>query len=292
MNDKKTWEETIQFIRTKPEYKDLVAKAYFDADLPVNVENFKKTEEFVETLKLLKKFQSNAKTILDIGSGNGISAIALALEGYDVVTVEPDPSDTIGAGAIRILKEYYNLKNITIYETYAEEIKFPSESFDIVYTRQCMHHAYDLNKFVLEASRVLKKNGLFITVRDHVIFNSKDKDWFLESHPLHKFYGGENAFTYDEYSLAMTDAGLDIKLVLKHYDSPINYFPLTKVEKIKEAEERTNFINSIVTKKLGFLSKIKFFRHFAILYVKRKVGLIHDENKTPGRMYTFLSIKK
>lgn len=292
MNDKKTWEETIEFIRTQPDYKDLVAKAYFEADLPVNVERFRKSEEFIETLKLLKEFQSNAKTILDIGSGNGISSIALALEGYEVVTVEPDPSKTIGAGAIRILKEYYKLKNIDIYETYAEEIKFPSESFDIVYTRQCMHHAYDLNKFVLEASRVLKKGGLLITVRDHVIFNPKDKEWFLESHPLQKFYGGENAFTYDEYSLAMSKADLDIKLVLKHFDSPINYFPLTKIEKIKEEEESINFINSIVSKKLGFLSKIEFFKELANRYVKGKLGLVHNENKVPGRMYTFLSTKK
>ncbi len=66
-----TWEETIQFIRTKPEYKDLVKLAYFEEDLPLNVERFIKSEEFIETQALLSKFKSLNSSIklLDIGSG-------------------------------------------------------------------------------------------------------------------------------------------------------------------------------------------------------------------------------
>ncbi|MBC7747661.1 MAG: methyltransferase domain-containing protein, partial [Methylotenera sp.] len=210
MKDKMTWEETIKFIRTQPEFKGLVEKAYFEEDLPLNVERFKKSEEFIETLELLKQYQPYAKSILDIGSGNGISAIALALEGYNVVTIEPDSSDTVGGGAIRKLKEHYNLSNLEVHEAFAEELQLPNANFDIVYARQCMHHAYDLNKFVAEASRATKKGGLFITIRDHVIFNKKDKEWFLATHPLQKFYGGENAFTPTEYKNAMVKAGLQI----------------------------------------------------------------------------------
>mgnify|MGYP003657520675 FL=1 len=157
MKDKMSWEETIIHIRTKSEYKNLVREAYFEEELHLNVERFRSSPEFTETIKYIKQYQPKAKTILDIGSGNGISAISFALEGYDVVTVEPDPSDTIGAGAIRELKKYYRLTNIEIYEAFAEEIKFDTESFDIVYARQCMHHAYDLQGFVKEAARVLKK---------------------------------------------------------------------------------------------------------------------------------------
>jgi len=292
MKDKMTWEETIRFIRTQSEYIDLVEKAYFEEDLSLNVERFKQSEEFIETLQLLKQYQPNAKTILDIGSGNGISSIALALEGYNVVTIEPDSSDTVGAGAIRTLKTHYNLSNLEVFEAFAEELQLPNESFDIVYARQCMHHAYDLDKFVAEASRVTKKNGLFITIRDHVVFDKKDKEWFLENHPLQKFYCGENAFTPTEYKTAILNAGLKIEKEIKYYDSVINYFPSSKEEISDMFQIRKNKVISHLNTKIGVLSRLSFLQK---MYFKR-IGLnknsVYDERKIPGRMYSYLAVKK
>ena len=173
-----TWEETIVKIRKEPDYALLVEQAYFDADLHLNVNRFKKSDEFKETLSFLKHLQQPVK-LLDIGSGNGISAVAFAQLGYEVHAVEPDPSTTIGAGAIRLLKEELKLENLSIYESLAEDIEFDSHSFDVVYVRQAMHHASELDKFVAECLRVLKPGGRLLTVRDHVIFNEKDKEWFF-----------------------------------------------------------------------------------------------------------------
>ncbi|PQJ73328.1 class I SAM-dependent methyltransferase [Polaribacter butkevichii] len=292
MKGSMTWEETIKFIRTQPEYKYLVKKAYFEENLALNVERFRKSEEFIETLQLLKKHHPNAKEILDIGSGNGISAIALALEGFNVVTVEPDESDTIGAGAIRKLKAHYNITNLVIHEVFAEEIGFADESFDIVYARQCMHHAYDLEKFVAEASRVVKKDGFFMTIRDHVIFNKKDKEWFLEKHPLHKFYGGENAFKPEEYKNAMEKAGLEVVKELKYYDSIINYFPSSKEDIINMFKVKQSKAILSLDKKIGFLSKFSFIQKMYF----RRIGLfkenVYDESRIPGRMYSYIAVKK
>lgn len=286
-----TWEETIQYIRKLPEFKELVVKAYFEEDLPLNVERFKNEDEFKETLNYVKQYAPNGTKILDIGCGNGISCISFALAGYHVTAVEPDPSETIGAGAIRKLKEHYNLENIEIFEAFAEDINFKDESFDIVYIRQAMHHANNLQKFIKECSRVLKKGGLLITVRDHVIFNQKDKEWFLEEHPLHKYYGGENAYTPFEYEKAMTDANLVIQLKLKHYDSVINYFPVTK----EEMENRENLtlikLKQHLKNKLGLVASLPFI---FTLY-KIKIGFpkyLKDESKIPGRMYSYIAIKK
>ena len=291
MKGKMTWEETIKFIRTQPEFKDLVEKAYFEVNLPLNVERFMQSEEFMETLQLLKKYQPDARTILDIGSGNGISAVALALKGYNVLTIEPDSSETIGAGAIRKLKAHYNLLNLEVLEVFAEELVLANENFDIVYARQCMHHAYDLEKFVAEASRVIKKNGLFITIRDHIIFDECDKEWFLENHPLQKFYGGENAFTPDEYKIAMIKAGLKIEKEIKYFDSIINYFPTSKEEISNMFQFAKNKAILHLNNKIGVLSKISFLQE---MYFK-KIGLskesVYDEKKISGRMYSYLCIK-
>lgn len=286
-----TWDETIRYIRTQPEYKDLVAKAYFEEDLPLNVERFKKSEEFAETLRLLKEYHPEAKTILDIGSGNGISAVALALEGYTVVTIEPDSSDTVGAGAIRKLKEYYNLSNLEVYEAFAEELQLPNESFDIVYARQCMHHAYHLEKFVAEAARVTKKNGMFVTIRDHVIFDDNDKAWFLENHPLQKFYGGENAFKPAEYKAAMQKAGLQIRKELKYFDNVINYFPSSKEDIQRMYDRRKTEILAKLSQKIGFFSKIKWVQNLAFMMLNFNMESVCDERKIPGRMYSYICVK-
>lgn len=69
------------------------------------------------------------------------------------------------------------------------------KGFDVVFARQAMHHAYHLESFILAAYRVLNNKGILITIRDHVVETPKEKEIFLANHPLHKFYGGENAFS-------------------------------------------------------------------------------------------------
>lgn len=288
-----TWEETIKFIRTQPEYNDLVKFAYFEEDLSLNVERFKSSEEFIETKMLIEEFMPLATSVrlLDIGSGNGITSVAFAIEGLHVDSVEPDPSLTIGAGAIEKLKEQYHLSNLSVHKAYAEDLKFSDNSFDIVYTRQCMHHAHNLSRFLKECYRVLKKGGGLITIRDHVITDEEDKKWFLQNHPLQKFYGGENAFTADEYKSAMRNAGFSIKKELNHFDSIINYFPLERQEKEKQEKEFESLVDSIIQKKLRSLARIGILNNIASSYIKRRLVHPHDEGKVPGRMHSFLAVK-
>jgi len=284
------WHETIISIRENSEFKDLVRLAYFDENLKLNVERFGKSEEFKETLNIIKQHLPIAKSILDIGAGNGISSVCFALKGYNVTAVEPDSSNTVGANAIRQLKQVYNLDNLVVHEKYAEEIGFEANSFDIVYVRQAMHHAYELKKFISECARVLKPNGILLTVRDHVIFDAKDKEWFLASHPLHKFYGGENAFTPKEYKDAMLEAGLRIIKEIKYYESVINYFPLTKEDKEKQEKAVELNLRSSLKRRIGIIANLPIIFN---LY-KQKLGIkdsFLNEKMVPGRMYSYISKK-
>lgn len=287
-----TWEETIEFIRNDPSYKDLVEKAYFEKDLDLNVQRFSDGEEFEATLELIRHYAPKAKLILDIGAGNGISSVAFANSGFEVHAVEPDPSDTIGAGAIRKLKQQHSLDNLKIYESFAEEIKFDNSVFDVVYVRQAMHHANDLNKFILECARVLKPGGLLLTVRDHVIYNKEDKEWFLEMHPLHKFYGGENAYTATEYRNAMTSANIEVQKELKHFDSVINYYPITKEEYIQLGESKEKAMINHLKRRLGILANIGLIQRLYRKKINFNSSDAYNEAKIPGRMYTYIGIKK
>lgn len=284
-----TWHETIQYIRKKPEYKELVSSAYFDADLPKNVESFGSSEEFLETLSLLRETVPEAQTIVDIGSGNGIAAVNFALNGYNVIAVEPDDSDTVGCGAIQFLKEHYKLHNIQVVMSTAEDLVIPDATADIVYVRQAMHHAHDLKRFLLSCARVLKPGGALLTVRDHVVFNPRDKAWFLKNHPLQRFYGGENAFSPAEYKQAMEGAGLSVVKELRHFDSVINYFPSSKNDIKFHKENLEQQLSQKLRSKLGSLSRLPFL--MSLYKFKNRKSFLLEEKNIPGRMYSYLCVK-
>jgi ubiquinone/menaquinone biosynthesis C-methylase UbiE len=281
------WEDTILFIRTAPEFQDLVQNTYVDEDLKKNVESFRQSVEFQETLSIIRGFEQQGK-LLDVGSGNGISAVSFALEGFHVSAVEPDPSETVGAGAIRILKDHYNLENLEIYESFAEEIGFANETFDVVYARQAMHHANDLRSFVREMARVLKSKGVFLTVRDHVIFDQKDKEWFLAAHPLQKFYGGENAFKADEYKEAIDHAGLNLERELRFFDSPINFYPRKPLDLNAYNEKEKKKLKS----RIGLLGSIKPILNWYLSRAGYPYSTSDVEKLIPGRMYSYIAIKR
>lgn len=287
-----TWEETILMINKDLKYSNLVKNAYISTDLVKNVDNFKSSLEFEETLKLIKHYSSNGKKILDIGCGNGISSISFAFEGFDVTCLEPDSSNFVGYGAVKKLSEYYNLSNVRIEKSRAEDFSWSEDEFDIIYARQSLHHASNLKDFIRNTSKYLKKGGLWISVRDHVIFDEQDKKLFLESHELQKFYGGENAFTSDEYRGSLIASGLEIKQELKYCDSVINYFPLSEadflIRRNKIIKERKNSLRQ----KIGFFSRIGilFSLYDKLLDIKNGSGF--EEKLIPGRMYSYIALKK
>jgi len=286
------WEEAIIHARKDPEFKNLIALSYLESDLKLNAERFMASEEFHETLKIMKQYAENAKLLADIGAGNGISSIAFALAGFKVEAVEPDPSVTVGRGAINFLKDIYKINTLNIHAAFGEQLPFEDNSLDVVYLRQAMHHAQNLEKFAREAGRVLKRGGLMLSVRDHVIYDQRDKQWFLNTHPLQKYYHGENAYTEKEYSNAITHAGLEIKKMFRHYENPINYYPVSREEIKSRPESYSLTLKNNMHKRLGILSG---FKPFALLYAtlaELKNGKIFDERKVAGRMYSFIAIKK
>ena len=286
-----TWEEVIISARKNPDYQELIYQCYLGENLVENAERFRFSEEFVETTRLIESYnQKPTLKLLDIGCGNGISAVSLALHGYDVTAVEPDPSTTVGREAIKKLVEHFKL-DIHIIEGVGENLPLPDQCFDVVYMRQTLHHASSLDLFLKQSYRVLKPGGIIFTVRDHVVYGEKDKEWFLTSHPFHRFYGGENAFKKKEYIRAFKNAGFHIIKMMKHYDSVLNYFPLSKKEfnnypiKMKEA------LREKLIQKTGVLGKL-FLVQLVFRWYKGLFPIWYNEKLIPGRLYSFIAIKR
>lgn len=272
------WEEAVRQWRKTPGSEKDIFNNYFEEDIVASAKRFSESGEF----KALWNFiPPNAKTLLDIGAGRGIASYAFARKGLEVTALEPDPSSDVGAGAIRIIVSKTNL-NIKIVESFGEQLPFDDNTFDVVYARQVLHHAADLNQFCAEVHRVLKPGGIFIATREHVITNKKDLPVFLNKHPLHRLYGGEHAFTLKEYIQAINNAGMKLIKVLHPFSSEINYAPMN------EEELRQRFICTVskITGKLLAMKLVHQSGFFKIMcLIKSK---FYNE---PGRLYSFIAQK-
>jgi 2-polyprenyl-3-methyl-5-hydroxy-6-metoxy-1,4-benzoquinol methylase len=285
------WEETILHVRSLPEFEEAVFNTYLGADAKDSVERYRKSAEFIETKNKIEHYLGKNKlSIVDVGAGNGITTIALALEGHDVIALEPDPSNIIGAGVIAQLVKQYQLNNVEIVVDICENLVL-AEEVDLVISRQAMHHANNLNQYLNSMSKCLRKGGLAFTIRDHVLLNSAEKPLFLDRHPLHKFYGGENAYTLEQYNKGFQNANLEIKEVLSYFESIINFFPMTIEEKDEKKEKRSAEIRKAFVNKFGSsLQKTPIFLLYKYLF-DLKYGKLFDEKDYVGRPYSFLAVK-
>jgi len=274
-----TWEQAVQSLRNQPDQKELVQYCYYDDPLESAAERFAQSEEWIAVTQLLKP--KIPGQVLDIGAGRGISSYAFAKAGCSVTALEPDSSKLVGAGAISNLFKNTGLP-IQIVQEWGETLPFANNTFDIVYGRAVLHHAKDLKQLCKEAARVLKPGGYFLATREHILSRKEDLQNFLDSHPLHHLYGGENAYLLEEYTDAIRSSGLQIIRSFNPLESVINYFPMSK------SQYQSQVKNSLA-RRFGetLASKLAMFEQVQSLYswyMSRKLD-------TPGRLYSFLAIK-
>jgi SAM-dependent methyltransferase len=204
--------------------QQVVRDCYYDPPALAAAHRYAASEEWQAVRRWLP---GSSRTAIDLGSGHGITAFALANCGYEVTAVEPDPSELVGRGAIERLATDAGLA-IRVSGGTAEAIPAADASFDLALARQVLHHARDLPAACREIHRVLRPGGTFVALRDHVVSSSADLPRFFDSHPLHRLYGGENAFTLDEYLGALRSAGFEIVEVVRAFDSVVNFAPHTR----------------------------------------------------------------
>jgi SAM-dependent methyltransferase len=260
-----------------------VRACYYDDPLLQAAQRFAASEEWDATRSLLPKQPGDA---LDLGAGRGISSYALARDGWQVTALEPDSSPVVGSGAIRSLAREAGLA-ISVVEEYGETLPFEANTFDLVYGRQVLHHAHDLLLLCCEVARALKPGGRFIALREHVISRQEDLPAFLDNHPLHRYYGGENAYLLDEYTAAITHSGLRIQKTFGPFDNVINYFPMT-------CQQWQEMCFRLLSGKIGqpaarfLLSQYQPLRPWLLSLIARRLS---QRSSTPGRLYSFIAEK-
>lgn len=97
------------------------------------------------------------KRLLDIGAGLGESSVYFALKGASVTATDISPEMT------RLAQELASVHGVSIETAVgpAEELDVPSESFDLVYIANTIHHVQDRACLFKHIARVLKPGGCF-----------------------------------------------------------------------------------------------------------------------------------
>jgi SAM-dependent methyltransferase len=263
------WEGAVLWLRNQPDQAELVRACFYDDPLIDAARRFHASGEWHAVRELLPRKPGRA---LDVGAGRGISSYSLAREGWQVTALEPDPSPVVGAEAIRMLARESAL-DIDVVREWGERLPFADASFDLVYCRQSLHHARDLSRLCAEIGRVLCDGGTFVDTREHVISRPEDLPKFLESHPLHHLYGGENAYMLGQYTSAIESAGIHLRQVLNPLQSDINLFPETRAGVKRRIASRLAF---------PFPGMIPDFL----------LGILGGFLNAPGRLYSFAGTRR
>ena len=276
-----TIDEAILWLRADPSSADLVVDSYLGRDVADSADRFLRSAEFAEVKQLIGPMLHHA-VVADIGAGTGIASYALLKSGaWRVFAVEPDASEEVGRGAIERLREDTSTP-IEILDGWGEELPLPDDSIDVVYSRQVLHHAADLERFMSEAERVLRPGGVLLACREHVVDNDSQKKAFLDSHPVHRLAGGENAFSLPQYLAAIAASGLVLRAILGPWDSVINAFPA-----VRSVDELTRYPTRRLEERFG-----SFGRGISRLPGVSTLVWWRIRRPRPGRMYSFLCSKQ
>jgi SAM-dependent methyltransferase len=268
----------VEWLRAQPDQKAFVRECYLDSPPAAAAERFSGSEEWSATLKKIGRCPGDA---LDIGGGHGIASYALARNGWRVVSLEPSAGSVTGATAIKTLAKAADLP-IEVLRGVGESLPFHSTTFDVVYSRQVLHHVADLPRFCGEVWRVLRPGGVYLAAGEHIVSSESQRLKFLRAHPLNRFTGDENAYRLGHYLRGFDVAGFCGIEVMRSFDSAINFAPYSTAALRDELRRRMSaipggrlFADWILSERL-YPSTLRFLSRI---------------DRRPGRVFSFLAMR-
>ena len=147
---------------------DISTKDLLTLDTKAIASEFLSVKRAVEQVELFKdivnnfeKYDFKEKKLLEVGAGVGTFLIVSRMQyGIESFGLEPSSDEFSPFKEISsaILKEY-NISNDIIVNATGEQIPFPDDSFDLIYSTNVLEHVKDPKVVIAESIRVLKSGG-------------------------------------------------------------------------------------------------------------------------------------
>jgi len=109
---------------------------------------------------ILKKAEPLKNNILEIGTGNGYTALALAKRGHKFISIDND-KESLKRASLNLAYEKL-LSSVEFYDMNARSLSFKDESFHGIVIVNFFHHIKDVNGILSEIDRVLCEDGKII----------------------------------------------------------------------------------------------------------------------------------
>jgi SAM-dependent methyltransferase len=113
----------------------------------------------VATVRAAVRGQFGGKRLLDLGSGMGGLAVALARQGADIVGMDYNPAYC----RIARLRARRHGVHLPLLVGAGEQLPLPDTAFDVVINLDVLEHVADPERVVSEIARVLKPGGACLT---------------------------------------------------------------------------------------------------------------------------------
>jgi len=107
--------------------------------------------------------EAKGKDVLEIGIGNGADGVMFALNGGRYTGAD------LTEAALEATRKHFDVLGLkgTFKKENAEELSFPDQSFDIVYSHGVLHHTPNIERAMDEVWRVLRPGGRAIIMLYH-----------------------------------------------------------------------------------------------------------------------------
>ena len=184
-------------------------------------------------------WQKNLGTVLDVGCGRGDDARLFATWGNQVtgVDIATNPQWHIAKSA-----------NLNFLKSNGENLSFKDHSFDLVFSKDVLHHTSNPKKMLEEARRVCKKKGLIVFVEAN------------RYNPITYFHMAKklkhNHFTQKQFHKIVGD--IFPEAMIGSFEA--HYYPLIPVRAAKLLA-----ILEIILPKFGFIKPLMSYNFFSII---------------------------